>query len=407
MADQLSSDLASLKINRDEAPPPRGSLLRWVLMLGIGVPVLVFSGLGLSAFSSRVFKTDVDVTEIRMISPAQASVQVTSTGYVVPQRTSKVGARVFGRVAEVLVDEGDEVKAGATLVRLDEADQKLAIAGAQARASAARARAQSARASLSETRRQFERERDLAANGASARSVAEDLEARVLSLDANVGAAGADAAAAQAEVRQLELNLEYLTITAPIDGVIISDPVDVGELVGPSTAGIVAEIADFSTLVVETDVPEARLGLVIVGGPTEIVLDAYPTKRHRGRVVEIHPQVNRAKATVVVEVAFVDPMEGVLPEMSARVSFLSGELDAEAVREPPKLFVPGSAVVERGGEKVVFRVAEGRAAAVRVKLGPPLGDGFELLEGPADGTKVIANPPSSIDDGYPIAERID
>jgi multidrug efflux pump subunit AcrA (membrane-fusion protein) len=169
MADQLSSDLASLKIDRDQPPPSRGGWLRWALLLVVGVPVLVCGGLGLSAFSARVFKTKVEVTEIRSISPAQAAVQVTSTGYVVPQVTSKVGAKVFGRVEEVLVDEGDRVEEGQVLLRLDEAEQRLAIAGARARATAARARLQTARANVGETRRQFERERDLAANGASAR----------------------------------------------------------------------------------------------------------------------------------------------------------------------------------------------------------------------------------------------
>jgi RND family efflux transporter MFP subunit len=373
----------------------------------IAVLLIIGGGVGLNALSSRIFKTEVDVTEIHMISPAQAAVQVTSTGYVVPQVTTKVGARVFGRVAEVLVHEGDRVEAGATLVRLDDGDQRTAIAGARARAAAARARLESSRANQGETQRQLDRERTLLASGAAARSVAEDLQDRLASLQATVDAARADADAAEAEVRQLELNLDYMTVTSPISGVITADPVQVGELVGPVTLEVVAEVADFTTLQVETDVPEGRLGLIRVGGPAEIVLDAFSSKRLRGRVVGVNPVVNRAKATVIVKVEFVDPTEGVLPEMSARVSFLSGELDPDAVREPPKLFVPGSAVVERGGQKVVFRVREGRAESEPVTIGAPIGEGFELLSGPPDGTKVIASPPDAIEDGYPISERMD
>ena len=109
----------------------------------------------------------------------------------------------------------------------------------------------------------------------------------------------------------------------------------VGETVGPQLTGVanVAEIADFSSIVVETDVPEARLGLVAVGAPAEIVLDAYPTRRYRGTTVDIGKRVNRAKATVVVKVRFKDTLDGVLPDMSARVSFLREELKQHVVKE--------------------------------------------------------------------------
>ena len=405
MADQLSSDLASLRINRDENPEAKGARRTRVLIaIGcvIGLVVVYFAA---QALGSRVFKTDVDITEIRMVSPAAASIQVTSTGYVVPQRDSKVGAKLLGRVSDVLVKEGDTVKAGDVLVRLEDAEQRSAIAASKARALAARARWQTAKANLAETKRQWERERDLAAQGASARSVAEDLEARVKALEETANAALADAEATDAELAQLQVNLQYMTVTSPIDGVVTTKPVEVGELVGPGTTTPVVEVTDFTSLVVETDVPETRLGLITKDGPAEIVLDAYPTKRHRGKVTEISPRVNRAKATVVVKVKFADATEGVLPDMSARVSFLKGELDAESVKEPPKLFVPGSAVVERGGDKVVFRLDEGKARLERVVLGPAMTGGFELKEGPPEGTKVIANPPSAISDGYPVKER--
>lgn len=404
MADQRSADLASLRIQRDDGPPPRTGWWRWLAGCG-AVVLLACAGIPLwTMFGARVVGTTVEVTEVRLLSPAHASTLVTSSGFVAARVESKVGARVLGRVAEVLVREGDLVEAGQVLVRLDEAEARTALAASRARAAAARARLQSANATLSETRRQHEREKGLAERGAGLPSVVEDLSSRVTALEEAANAARADAAAAAAELEQLDLALQFMTLTAPIGGIVTTDPVDVGELVGPQTPPVV-ELADFSTLVVETDVPEARLGLVKRDGPAEIVLDAYPTVRHRGRVAEFSPRVNRAKATVVVRVEFVDPVEGVLPDMAARVSFLQGELDAQAVKEPPKLFVPGSAVAERGGEKVVFRLDDGRVRRVRVKLGPPMAGGFELVEGPGDGTRVVANPPSSLDDGYPVREE--
>jgi multidrug efflux pump subunit AcrA (membrane-fusion protein) len=166
-----------------------------------------------------------------------------------------------------------------------------------------------------------------------------------------------------------------------------------------------AKIADFSSIVVETDVPEGRLHLVGKGRPCEIVLDAYPDRRWRGEVVEVSPQLNRAKASATVKVRFLDRDETVLPEMAARVSFLDAPLDVAKLKEPPKHVIPGSALVERGGAKVVFTLDQGNVHMVPVTLGKPFGDGFELVDGPAPGTKLVSQPPATLEDGQAIKER--
>jgi multidrug efflux pump subunit AcrA (membrane-fusion protein) len=165
------------------------------------------------------------------------------------------------------------------------------------------------------------------------------------------------------------------------------------------------EIADFDTLMVETDVPEQRLHMVTVGGPAEIVLDAFPSRRYRGRTEEITPQVNRSKATVIVRVAFVDEKTGVLPEMAARVSFLNKPLDPEALKQPPKIIVPSGAVADRGGGKVVFAVEDDVVRMLPVKLGPSFGRGFELVDGPRPGTRLVSAPPETMADGQRVKEK--
>jgi hypothetical protein len=170
-----------------------------------------------------------------------------------------------------------------------------------------------------------------------------------------------------------------------------------------TTTGVI-ELADFNSLVVETDVPEGRLHMVRIGSPCEIVLDAYPTRRYRGEAIEIMPRVNRAKASVGVKVKFIDATEGVLPDMSARVSFLAKALDAEQMKEKAKTIVPGAAVVERSGAKMVFVVDGDRVRLTPVKLRAAFGDGFELEQGPAPGTKVVKSPPDVLQDGNKIKE---
>jgi HlyD family secretion protein len=360
--------------------------------------------LGYPAVEARLFKVEVAVTEIATVSPAQASVTVTSTGYVVPQVISKVGTKIPGRVAKVFVKEGSTVQAGDVLAELESTDQKSSILAASSRAQAASARVETARANLAEIEVQLKRDRALVERGAIGKAQLDDLEARARSLGQSVKAAEAEAQAAQADVKPLRASLDDHTVRSPIDGTVISKPIESGELVGPQMSNI-AEIADFRSLVVETDVPEGRLYLIKPGGPCEISLDAYPGKRYRGQTMELGHKVDRAKATVTVKVKFVDPTDGVLPDMSARTSFLSEALSAEAIREKPKTVVPARAVVEQEGSKFVFVVGDGTVKRAPVKIGPAFGGGFELVEGPAPGTRVVSDPPPALSDGQRIKEK--
>jgi HlyD family secretion protein len=149
MSDQLSSDLASLRIERGA----RSSARRGVFLYAVGGLALVALAVVAYAFAkprleAEFFKTEVDVTEISLVSPAQASVELSSTGYVVPQIISLVSAKIPGRVAEIHVKEGDEVKVGDLLMVLDAADYKSTKRAAETRVAAAKARAQAARAAL-------------------------------------------------------------------------------------------------------------------------------------------------------------------------------------------------------------------------------------------------------------------
>jgi multidrug efflux pump subunit AcrA (membrane-fusion protein) len=139
--------------------------------------------------------------------------------------------------------------------------------------------------------------------------------------------------------------------------------------------------------------------------PCEIVLDAYPSRRFRGQVLEVSPKINRQKATVKVKVTFVDSTDGVLPEMAARVSFLTQAIDEKTVKETPKLVVPASALVDRGGTKVVFVVESEHVHMVPIVVGAPFGGGFEVTSGPSAGTHVVKDPPPTLADGMSIKER--
>lgn len=404
--DQLSSDLASLRIDRN-APQPPSAMRRVIPALIALVAVIVGGYLVVQKIEGKVFKQEVKTTTVLTLSPSQADVLVTATGYVIPQQTSKVGAKMPGRIAKVFVKEGDTVKQGDLIAQLEDADQRSAMTAAGSRVGAAQARIATARANLQEITIQVERERALVASGAVGKANLDNLVAREAALKEAVRAAEAEAAVSQADVGSVNVGLKDREVRAPISGRIVAKPATLGEFVGGvGNIGLVAEIVDFDSLMVEVDVPEPRLHNIKVGAPAEIVLDAYPNQRYRGTAVELGQRVNRAKGTVMVKVKFADDHEGVLPEMSARVSFLSKSITDEAKKQAPKKVVPGETVVERDGRKVVFTVADGVLKSHPVRVGEKVGSAglVELVDGPPDGTRVVAQPTNETADGQRIKE---
>ncbi len=409
MSDPLSRDLASLRIERDA--PASGSSGGRKVVVGI-LTVAVLGGAGyfaVEAIKGRVFKPAIVTSEVSMISPAQAEVTVTSSGYIIPQVTSKVGAKVPGRIKTIAVKEGSIVKVGDLIATLDDDDAKSAIATANARVATARARVLSARANVSEVAQQAERQKALVQSGAVGRATFEDLDARRGALAQAARAAEAEVQAAQAEVEALRVNLKDRTVTAPISGTVVGKPLTIGETVGSTfgQTGVtpIAEIVDMTSLLVETDVPESRLNLVKTGAPAEIVLDAYPTRRYRGEVVELGKRINRAKASALVKVKFKDTLEGVLPEMSARVSLLQKEIEEAKLKEAPKRVVSQEAITDRNGGKVVFIVDGGKLRMQTVRVGAAVGSSVELLDGPPPGTKVVVRPAPTLSDGQRVKEE--
>ncbi len=340
MSDSLSRDLASLRIE-PSAAVPRGRSGRWVagLLLALGVAALVVVHPYLD--SALAGSEQGPAPAVAPPSPApEASpgeVQLVATGYVVPRLTSKVGAKIEGRIDEVFVREGDVVKRGQPLFALDSTTQGPLVAAAQARLSGARARAERQRVELAEAKRRLEQAQRLLGQGATTRAEVDDLRGQVQLLRQTWNVARAEIAELEAELDKLVAEAELRTIRAPIDGTVVSDPADVGQAVAPILPTLV-DLADFSSLMVEVDVPEARLVKVELDAPCVIVLDAYPDRELQGAVAEIGPVINRSKATAVIRIRLLGPSEGVLPNMAARVSFLAPPRDARAqAKLPPSM----------------------------------------------------------------------
>ena len=189
---------------------------------------------------------------------------------------------------------------------------------------------------------------------------------------------------------------------APFDGVILSKSANVGDMVTPFSSatdskGAVVTMADMDTLEVEADVSESSLSKVKVGQPAEIVLDALPDARFLGHISRMVPTDDRAKATVMTKVRFdrIDPR--ILPEMSAKVAFLTQDVTAD--QQKPLTAIAADAVVQRDGRSVVFVVRDNVATAVPVTTGAKLGDLVAITGELKSGDKAVQRPAPDLASG--------
>jgi HlyD family secretion protein len=405
----LADELKSLRIDRGHA---RRSLPGWVVPAAVIVALALLALVAWKALGDRLFAREVETTQVALVTPAQGAQLLVATGYVVPQRKANISPRIGGRVAKIFVEDGTVVKAGQVIAVLEDADYRAQLAQTQADVKSAQAREKRAQVDLQDAQRQYAREQIVQEKGVSTPAALDTATARLGSAKAGLAAAEADVAAARARVEVARVNLDNCYVRAPFAGRITQKLTDIGEIVfgftsaGNAGSGGIASLADFTSLQVEADVSESQVAKVGIGTPAEIVLDAFPERRYRGRVAEVRPRVDRAKATVTVKVAFVDDAREVLPDMGAKVTFLAKELDAAAQKAAPTPAVSSDAVVERGDAKVVFVLdADGSVKSAPVVTGPPLGNLLTLQKGPPSGTRLVRSPPPDLKDGMHVKEK--
>ncbi|MCC7082263.1 MAG: efflux RND transporter periplasmic adaptor subunit [Burkholderiales bacterium] len=338
--------------------------------------------------------------------PSQAYTLLNATGYVVAQRKAAVASKATGRLEWLGVREGSSVRQGEVLARLENRDVSAKREQAAANVKLAQANLEQAQAELREAERAFERSSDLLARKYVSQAAHDSAIARLDKAQAAISGQRAAIAVAQANLRSAEVEVEQTLIRAPFDGVVLTKNANVGDVITPFSSALgsqaaVVTMADMSTLEVEADVAESSVGKAHLEQPCEIQLDALPDIRFRGVVARMVPTVDRAKATVTVKVRFVDKDPRVLPEMSARVAFLSRELPPE-LRTRRTVIDPG-AIVERNGQRVVYVVREGRAVETPIETGNKLGDWLEVVRGLAPGDKVVATPPDQLRDGASVS----
>lgn len=268
-----------------------------------------------------------DAAQAAAAVPARGSGLVAS-GFVVARRSATVAARTTGQVVFVGVEEGQRVRKGEVLARLNDDAAQASFSNAEAQLSSAKAAVASLSPTLSDAERILKRTKSLAQNQFASTADLTRNEANVASLRAQLVQAQANLAAAQAAVQSARVNLDLHTIRAPFDGVVTEKNAQPGEIISPVSAGGgftrtgICTIVDMDSLEIEVDVSEAFIARVRQGQKVEAVLDAYPDFVIPASVIATVPTANRDKATVRVRVAIDQRDPRILPEMAVKVTFL-------------------------------------------------------------------------------------
>jgi RND family efflux transporter MFP subunit len=384
--------LDALRIDRSSPPPRRHWLPLWSLLVAA---VLLLGGAGAAAWHywpQPAVKVRAVTADAR--GDAAAGGGLDATGYVVARRIATLSAKLMGRLAALNVEEGQRVEKGMVVARLD--DSNYAAFLAQAKAQAAQARIV-----YNDARPITERYERLNAQGAISTDALERQRA-------TFNAARAALDVAEAAVRVAEVNLNDTIVRAPFAGIVTVRPAQVGEIVAPSSAGGgytrtgIATIVDMDTLEVEVDVSENYIDRVHSGGVATIVLDAYTDWEIPAAVIAIIPTADRSKGTVKVRVAIKQKDPRILPDMGARVAFVTspGATNAPA---PKGVMVSRDAVKDNGRTGIVFVIGADNLLEQReVTLGGRRQQSVVLLSGVTAGERLVSGDLTQLHTGQKV-----
>jgi RND family efflux transporter MFP subunit len=365
---------------------------------GVRLRIIIIVAVVLAAIAAALFLSSraitIETTSVNLVYPTQSFTLLNASGYVVAQRKAAVAAKTTGRLEWLGVEEGSLVRSGQVIARLENKDLQALLQQGEAAVGSSKASLEQVRAELADAGQSFTRQKELLKQGIVSKSEYDVAEARFKRAVAAVNGAEAGVRSSRAALQGATVNLDYSLIRAPFDAVVLTKNADVGDIITPLGAAAnakaaVVTIADLASLEVEADVSESNLAQVKKGQPCEIMLDSLPNARFRGVVHTIVPTADRAKASVMVKIRFVDTDNRILPEMSAKVAFL--EREAVKNEQQPRLAINPSAIVKSGDREGVYMIKGDTVVFTPVTRGGRLGDLVEV-QGVKSGDKIALRP---------------
>ncbi len=403
----LRGELSSLKIDRSKARKP--SLIGRLVWFVLGLAILAGIGGGAYwALQDRLFPLpEVKVESVRIMTKGQVSAQLTATGYLESRWQAAVGAKVPGRIASIPVEEGDKVRTGDVLAELEHSDLDASLASRKVAVTLAEAQISEAKYTLAQNERNMNRQRQLLERNAGTIEAVEQSETVYQVAQATLAAREASLASAKSSVTEAEEAIKNMFIYAPFDGTVVTKDAEQGESIMPggmgasSGRGSVITLAKLDELEVDTDVKEDYLGQLRKGQPTQVVVDAVPNHRYKGRLREIIPMGDRTRGIVKVKVTILDPDDRLFPELSATVLFLPDTPPGGESNQAQEkgVFVASAAVQGSGNEKYVWLVDQDRVRKHKITTTGEANEGLiAVKEGLTGGERVVVAPPPGLKD---------
>jgi HlyD family secretion protein len=392
--EKLRADLASLRIDRSvgaqQAPRRRAPRRKAPVIIGGAVVLLIAAVVW--AVTGRALPVTVAYATLSTPGQAGPAPVLSGSGYIVTgDRYISIGVRVAGRIDHYFVEEGQNVHKDDPLVQLDDRDYRALVSRTQAGLVVARANLELAESEL-------KRGEALRRQGVVSQQELDTLRNKAAVTRATVGQLEADLA-------QAGVNLEYTLLRAPTDGVVLAKLKEVGEIAVPggfSGSGDLVRLANLADIRAEVDVNEADLSRVHMGQPALVTPDAYPDARYDAEVVKMYPQVDRQKGTLKIEVHVLKPEARLLPDMSARITFLA-EPRTDGQAEKPAVLVPAAAVQrDARGDNVVWVVTDGRAQQTRVETAGEVSGQVRIANGLKGGEAVVVGTALPTRDGQKV-----
>ncbi len=372
------ADLAALKIHRDDDEDyERRS---WGKIAGWIIAIAVLAVAAWAAYVKVVVPHSAPLVEVTTVKPIVNVANpplLTATGYLVADKQSKITPKISGKVVQLPIDTGYKVHRGDVLAVLESTNLQAMLDEAQA--------------NLDQAQREFARQSALYKQGIASKSLLDAAEAQLKT--------------ARARVDQIKINMQDMIVRAPFDGTIATKNTEVGEVISSVTmgqvagtlpAGAICTIVDLKTLKVQADVNEGNIGQLHAGQPAEVSVDAFPNQKFKGQLTQIIPTADRAKAVVQVKVAILNPIDGLLPEMSASVSFLQTARTDQELQEPAKIWLPTAAVIDG---RVATVDPQLRVTMKRVETGVVRDGRVEIKSGLREGDRVVTDGADKLKDG--------
>jgi HlyD family secretion protein len=401
-------DLSALRIEREPLNTGGRRWVKWVVLLVIlGVAAVI----GIP-WLNRERPIEVEAASVtERAAGTQASV-LNASGYVTARRRATVSSKVTGKVVEVNVEEGMEVREGQVLARLDDSTLQSALRLYRAQLEAAKRQIPESEVRLQQARVQLQRQERLRKEGLNTPNDIDNAQAEVDSLVARIASAQEQVKVAESQIAMQQTAIDDTIIRAPFTGVAISKDAQAGEMVSPVSAGGgftrtgISTIVDMRSLEVEVDVNESYINRVRAGQPVTAVLDAYPDFQIPANVIAVVPTADRQKATVLVRIGFKQLDPRILPDMGVKVTFLrEADTAAAAPVAQAVTLVPQGAVKTDSGSTFVFLVSGATVERRAVKIGGTDGDRVEVLAGLKGGDRVVISPPAELAAGKMIVVK--